>query len=90
MQVKDINETVPFYVESVEINAPKDFVFKFLSDYQKNGTWIKGLKEETFNKVDGNVGSTFEEKIKMYGSKEEYTGKVLAYEDGKMYQIGRF
>ncbi|WP_297597563.1 SRPBCC family protein [uncultured Cetobacterium sp.] len=87
MELKVINEKKPFFVEGIDIDAPKDFVFKFISEYEKHGLWIQGLKNETHTDVDGVVGSTFTETLKLYGLEEEYCGKVLSYEVGKMYQI---
>lgn len=87
MKVETVNEKTPFFIESVEINAPKDFVFGFIDDYTKHKQWIKGLEDEKYNSVEGQVGSTFTQKIKMYGSEDEYQGKVLEYEAGKLYQI---
>ncbi|MEG0299877.1 SRPBCC family protein [Cetobacterium sp.] len=87
MELKELNEKTPFFVEGIDIDAPKDFVFKFISEYEKHGLWIEGLKEETHTDVEGVVGSTFTEKIKKYGMEDEYCGKVLAYEADKMYQI---
>lgn len=87
MELKDLNEKVPFFVEGVDIDAPKDFVFKFISDYSKHGLWIDGLEDEKHTDTQDVTGSTFCEKIKMYGFKDEYCGKILSYEEGKLYQV---
>ena len=87
MELKELNEKIPFFVQGIDIEAPKDFVFKLISDYSKHALWITGLEDEKHTDAPEITGSTFCEKIKMYGFKEEYCGKVLAYEEGKMYQI---
>ena len=87
MELKELNEKIPFFVEGIDIEAPKNFVFTLLSDYTKRGLWITGLESEQHTDTPEIIGSTFCEKIKMYGVKEDYCGKILNYEEGKLYQI---
>ena len=48
-----------FFSGNIKIVAPREFVFQYLSDFDKNVNWIKGLKEEVdIAPPDGGLAGT--------------------------------
>ena len=73
------------YVHRVEIAAPMETVFGWLSEREKVPLWAKGV--EAIDYVSGSAGqpgARFKQRIREGGRVEEYEGEVLASEPPRL------
>jgi len=77
-----------FFSETISINAPKSFIFNFLSDFSENVKWVDGLKEEDVTPGKGEIkGTQIKETIVIHGHKWEYLEEVVECKDGEYLKI---
>ena len=73
-----------FFSETIKIEAPRDFVFKFLSDFSENVKWVEGLRDAEVTPAKGEIlGTHLKESVLIHGHKWEYEGDVTECRDGK-------
>ena len=77
-----------FFSETIKIDAPRDFVFKFLSDFSENVKWIEGLRDAEVTPAKGEiVGTHLKESIISHGHKWEYEEDVIECTEGEYLKI---
>ena len=70
---------------TIMVNKPTEAVFAFISDFENNPRWQKGMQTCTFTSPPPlGVGSTYDQEAKFLGRPILSTFKVIAYEPGRM------
>ena len=70
---------------NVEIGAPPDKVFAFISNFENNPTWQGGMIEAHFTSVGAlQVGSTYSQTAHFLGKQIESRFEVLEFEPGHL------
>lgn len=69
-----------FFSETVKIEAPRNFVFNFLTDFSEKAKWVEGLKVEDVSPNEGNkIGTHIRETVAVHGHTWEYKGEITDY-----------
>lgn len=68
----------------IEIDHPSENTFAFISNFENNPKWQKGMQTCTFTTSgDFGVGSRYDQKAKFLGKEIISTFEVVEYEPGK-------
>lgn len=77
-------------VREIEISAPRDRVWRLLSDDASRKLWMPDLIATTYpgGRPKGDpTGTTFRETMKQGGTIRSFAGEVTAYVDGRMIAV---
>lgn len=70
---------------AIQVDRPASEVFAYLSDFEKNPTWQRGMKACTFTSDPPlRVGSTYDQVAEFLGRTVESHFEVLEYEPGRL------
>jgi len=74
--------------QSIDINAPAETLFTWLTDPERAKQWMDSVEETTFNPpFDPNrpIGAVFKQRVKEMGRSVEYAGTITGFEPSRRY-----